>query len=62
MRDKIILVAVKQRRKLNPCKLTNEAVRRFVGKFMDPSFKRRLPDAEYYVCQKDFQQIVGIQS
>ena len=45
---------MKQLRKLNPCTLTNEAVQRFVGEFMDPSFKRILPDANYYVCQKDF--------
>jgi len=51
-------VSVKQRRKLNPCRPENEEVRRFFADFVDPSFKRIPPDADYYVCQKDFQQLV----
>jgi len=50
-------VSVKQRRKLNPCRPENEEVRRFFADFVDPSFKRIPPDADYYVCQKDFQQL-----
>ena len=50
-------VSVKQHRKLNPCRPENEEVWRFFADFVDPSFKRIPPDADYYVCQKDFQQL-----
>jgi len=45
-----ISVSVKQRRKLNPCRLENEEVWRFFADFVDPSFKRIPPDANHYVC------------
>jgi len=50
-------VSVKQRRNLNPCRPENEEVWRFFADFVDPSSKRIPPDADYYVCQKDFKQL-----
>ena len=48
-------IPVKQCRLLNPCKPSNEDVRRFYGDLVNPAFKSMRPDDEYYVCKKDFQ-------